>query len=418
MRIEQATETATESARPGRGLERLRIPAEQKASSGGGMRWFALLLATTAASVGGWSYYNNKGFSDLSIPLRWPTRAPETTPETTVVLLRDMQTRDIVTAGGYAVTQTKVHLGSELAGKIKKIAIDKGDRVKKGDLIAELENESYRIEITRAKADAGLAKANADRYRKSFDRLQELYRVHSISKDEFDEARRLAETSGLGVEVAEARHASAVCEYNKTFIRSPLSGVVVKKFLNVGDAVSPMTPFTENMDTLCTGTPIVSLVDPSDVKIEVDVSEESIAKVKLGQVAEVTPMVHPEPRLKAEVFRIAVEANRKKHAIQVELRLKDAVPVYLKPEVEVKASITCDDQEPAPPVLLVDRRAVLQRGESSFVYIVDLGRATLRLVEIARGDETHSKVLKGVKKGDKLVLNPDKNWPDEVTLTP
>src|SRR5262249_35070978 len=238
-------------------------------------------------------------------------------PETTIVVLRDPRCRDRVTAGGYAVTQSKIHLGSQLTGKIKRITVDKGDRVKPGDLIAELENESYQIELTRARADSALARANADRSRKSFDRTLGLFRRQAISKDELEEARRLADTSVLACEVADARCAAALCEYNKTFIRSPLGGVVVKKFLNVGDTVSPAIPFTEDMDTLCTGSPIVSLVDPSDVKVEVDVSEESIAKVKLGQDAEVVPTVHPDPSLKAEVCRIAVEANRKKHSIQV-----------------------------------------------------------------------------------------------------
>ena len=253
-------------------------------------------------------------------PCHGPLGSAAFSPETTIVVLRDTRSRELVTAGGYTVTHSKVHLGSQLTGKIKRLTVDKGDRVKAGDLIAELENESYQIEVTRATADAGVAKASADRYRRHISRTSELYRRQSISKDEFEEARRLADTSSLSYEVAEAGRAAAVCEYNKTFIRSPMSGVVVKKFLNVGDMVSPMIPYTENMDTLCTGSPIVSLVDPSDIKIEVDVSEDSIAKVRLGQSADVIPTVHPDPRLKAEVCRIAVEANRKKHAIQVELR--------------------------------------------------------------------------------------------------
>ena len=118
----------------------------------------------------------------------------------------------------------------------------------------------------------------------------------------------------------------------------------MKKFLNVGDTVSPMVPYTENMDTLCTGSPIVSLEDPSDIKVEVDVSQDSIAKVRLGQSAEVIPTVRPDLRLEAEVCRIAVEANRKKHAIQVELRLKGPVPEYLKPEVDVKVNIFCNER--------------------------------------------------------------------------
>jgi membrane fusion protein (multidrug efflux system) len=410
MRDGQLFEVSTEAARAGEGLERLRISSEHEPSTGGRGCRIVVGLATIAAfgvATLAW---------DRHSAMPWSPRPAALSPETTIIVLRDPRSQELVTAGGYAVTQSKIHLGSQLTGKIKRLAVDKGDRVKAGDLIAELENESYQIEATRAKADAGLAKANADRYRKHIDRMSELYRRQSISRDELEEARRLAETSSLSYEVAEARRAAALCEYNKTFIRSPMSGVVVKKFLNVGDTVSPMIPYTENMDTLCTGSPIVSLVDPSDIEIEVDVSEDAIAKVRLGQSADVIPTVHPDPRLKAEVCRIGVEANRKKHAIQVELRLKEPVPDYLKPEVEVKVNISCDGAEGGAAVLLLDRRAVLQKDGTSFAYVVEHGRAVLRSVDLTHGDETHFQVLRGVREGDRLILNPSKDWPNEVAV--
>lgn len=410
MRDEQLFGVATEAARADRGLERLRISSDREPSTGGrGCRIVFSLATIGAFGVAALAW-------DRHSVVPWSPRPAALSPETTIVVLRDTRSHELVTAGGYAVTQSKIHLGSQLTGKIKRLTVDKADRVKAGDLIAELENESYQIEVTRAKADAGLAKANADRYRKHIGRMSELYRRQSISRDEFEEARRLAHTSSHSNEVAEARHAAALCEYNKTFIRSPMSGVVVKKFLNVGDMVSPMIPFTENMDTLCTGSPIVSLVDPSDIKIEADVSENSIAKVRLGQSADVIPTVHPDPRLKAEVCRIAVEANRKKHAIQVELRLKEPVPDYLKPEVEVKVNIFCEGADGGAAVLLLDKRAVLQKDDTSFAYVVEHGRAVLRPVDLTHGDQTHFQVLRGVGQGDRLILNPSQDWPKEVSV--
>ncbi len=411
MRDEQLFEVATKAARADRALERLRISSDREPPTGG--RGGRIVFGLAAIAVFGVAALR---WDRQSLLVPWSPGSAAFSPETTIVVLRDTRSHELVTAGGYTVTHSKVHLGSQLTGKIKRLTVDKGDHVKAGDLIAELENESYQIEVTRATADAGVAKASADRYRRHISRTSELYRRQSVSKDEFEEARRLADTSSLSHEVAEAGRAAAVCEYNKTFIRSPMSGVVVKKFLNVGDMVSPMIPYTENMDTLCTGSPIVSLVDPSDIKIEVDVSEDSIAKVRLGQSADVIPTVHPDPRLKAEVCRIAVEANRKKHAIQVELRLNGPVPDYLKPEVEVKVNIFCDGTEGGAAVLLLDKRAVLQKDDTRFAYVVEHGRAVLRPVDVTHGDETHFQVVRGVREGDRLILDPSKDWPKEVDL--
>src|SRR6476620_3629332 len=136
-----------EAARTGKGLERLRITSERKPSKGGWAGWVVFGVATVTAVGGGILVSQGK------TALPWSLRTAVASPETTVVVLRETRSQDQVTAGGYAVTQSKVHLGSELTGKLKRITVDKGDRIKVGDLIAELENESYRIEMTRAKAD-------------------------------------------------------------------------------------------------------------------------------------------------------------------------------------------------------------------------------------------------------------------------
>src|SRR5262249_33747325 len=189
MRTEQVSELAAEAARADRGMERLRItPAaradgelgrlritpEREPSAGRWARRLVLGLAMIATLAAGILAYNR----DIVPP--WSSRPTASGPETTIVVLRDPRCRDRVTAGGYAVTQSKIHLGSQLTGKIKRITVDKGDRVKPGDLIAELENESYQIELTRARADSALARANADRSRKSFDRTLGLFRRQAI----------------------------------------------------------------------------------------------------------------------------------------------------------------------------------------------------------------------------------------------
>jgi hypothetical protein len=116
------------------------------------------------------------------------------------------------------------------------------------------------------------------------------------------------------------------------------------------------------------------------------------------------------------VCRIAVEANRKKHAIQVELRLKEPVPDYLKPEVEVKVNIFCDGAKGSATVLLLDKRAVLRKDDASFGYVVEHGRAVLRPLDLTHGDGTHDQVLRGVREGDRFILNPSKDWPEEVAV--
>ena len=170
MHDTQLFEVPTEPARADRRLERLRISDDYEPSTGcrGGRFLFGLAtIATVGAAALAW---------DRRSVAPWSPRSAAVSLAPTTVVIPDAPSHELVAAGGYAVTHSKIHLGSQLTGKIKKLSVGKGDRVKAGDLIAELENESYQIEVTRTRADADLAKANADRYRKHIDRMSDTLR--------------------------------------------------------------------------------------------------------------------------------------------------------------------------------------------------------------------------------------------------
>src|SRR5262249_43140478 len=133
MREGKLFELETEAGRTDRGLECLRISPDREPSSGGRGGRVVFGLATIAAFGVATLAWDRRSFGPWS-----PGRAA-LSPETTVVVLRDTRSHEIVTAGGYAVTHSKIHLGSQLTGKIKRLTVEKGDRVKAGDVIAELD---------------------------------------------------------------------------------------------------------------------------------------------------------------------------------------------------------------------------------------------------------------------------------------
>ena len=84
--------------------------------------------------------------------------------------------------------------------------------------------------------------------------------------------------------------------------------------------------------------------------------------------------------------------------------------------VEVKVNLFCGGAEDGVAVLLLDKRAVLQKDDARFAYVVEHGRAVLRPLDLTHGDDAHFQVLRGVREGDRLILNPSKDWPKEVAV--
>jgi HlyD family secretion protein len=248
-----------------------------------------------------------------------------------------------VTASGEIRPKTFVNVGANAFGKIVKLYVKEGDRVQKGQLLAQLENvqagadvHSTQAALTAAEADytagletlntttADLDRAKADLEQKLYDwkRAEQLYKDELISKKDYDAAKNAYEAAASGVSQAKARilQAKAAAEaYNrriavqkanlvhntdvlsKTEYRAPFDGVVTNLPVREGETV---VVGIQNSP----GSTLMTLADTSVITAEVKVDETDIVNVKLGQAAEVSIDAIPKKKFKGTVTEIGNNA--------------------------------------------------------------------------------------------------------------
>ncbi len=261
-------------------------------------------------------------------------------------------TRLISAPGRIEAISEEIRVSSELSGRLHSVPVEEGDRVRKGQVVAQIENDDYvarvsaaeatlaqrKAELDRiingarfqerraAEADVAAAKAVLDNSRREAERRARLADHEMISRDEADryqrayqvaqaeyerasqqfslvdadariEDRRRAEAA---VASAQAQLAEARAYLEKTYIRSPLDGVVLRKLRHTGENVS--TQFDS---------PIVTLADDSSLRVRLDVDETDVAQLHVGQPVYVTAETYGSQRFTGHIIRVGRILGRK-----------------------------------------------------------------------------------------------------------
>lgn len=248
----------------------------------------------------------------------------------------------------------EIKLGSELSGKLKSVNVEEGDVIHRGEVLAVLENDDYLAQVRSAEADveakeAALRKvvngarlqerqeafstvraqqavmdnahAQADRYQKLFEagvvsreeterytreyevaraNYQEAVEHHSLVDDQArEEDRSLAEAN---LQLSRAQLQEAQARYEKTFIRSPIDGLVLRKHHRNGESVSNSSTAPD---------PILTVGDDHVLRVRVEVDETEVSKVHVGQKAYVTADAYGQRKFWGHVVRVGEELGRK-----------------------------------------------------------------------------------------------------------
>jgi HlyD family secretion protein len=251
----------------------------------------------------------------------------------------------IAAPGRVEAISEEIRVSSELSGRLKSVTVEEGDRVRKGQVLAQIENDDYFARVSAAEAalaqreaelqrtingarsqerrasQASLKAAEAilDNSRREADRRRVLADHQMVSRDEaerYDRAYQVARAeyeraqqefslvdadareedrrrAEAAVASARAQLAEARAYLEKTYIRSPLNAVILRKFRHAGESVS--TQFDS---------PIVTLADDSALRVRLDVDETDVAKLRVGQPAFVTAEAYGSQKFTGHVIRV------------------------------------------------------------------------------------------------------------------
>jgi RND family efflux transporter MFP subunit len=326
------------------------------------------LLLAVGAAVAGWA---------------WSKRSR--IPEVEVGLVRLVGSGDVgafLSASGYILPDRKADVSSRMFGTLDWVGIEVGSKVKKGEVIGRIANADIAAQVEEAKASLADAEREHARWKAVIEKGLE-------PKEKLDRAE-----TQLQLVRARLKGAEAALEY--TLIRAPFDGVVVKRTAQAGENVGPA-------GGVATGGSLCTLIDRNSLEMVADVNETNIAKVKVGQKAEVAAEARPERKYKGEVRQIVPTADRTKGIVQVKIRLQNLDDALL-PEMAARASFLREGAEAgAPRRLIAPKGAVRDRGGRKVVFILESGRVRMQPVETGAEGEDGTEILKGLLGGEDVV---------------
>ncbi len=267
-----------------------------------------------------------------------------------------------------------VNISAEVSGPIVFIGADKGQRIEAGQAIVRIDDAIYRGEKKKAEAAKSFAAQN-------FDRQKKLFEAKSVSEKDIQESESLM--SGT-----EAEYEIASTNLEKCEIRSPVSGILDDRNIEMGEYVQP-------------GTHICKIEQVDRVKVVFFMPEKDINCVKVGDSIPFTLDSCPGRGFSGNITYVAMSADRASLSFRVEIEA--ANPDWsLRPGMIARVGIRRRTMTGVPVVPLI---AIIPRYEGHYVFVVDeKGRARFREVKIGHVFGKSALVAKGLAFGEKVIV--------------
>ena len=336
-------------------------------------------------------------------------------PPVPVIQVKTVEIQGKVHGPGTVQSRVPVAVSTKITGILEKLYADQGNRVKKGQLLAEIDSAELRArsaaaqaaknrtqrELSRAQADVGKAQANLGLAQSNYRRDQEVFKPGYISQAAFDTTKaqlRVAESEvhasqatvtalQAAVKQAESETQAAQALHNYTRILAPMDGLITSRKAEIGTTVSP-------------GTPIFQLVDLDTVWVAAWLDQSQIARIKPGQRAAIR--LRSGRHYQGQVERINAEADTVTRELEVDIKFEQLPePLVIGEEGQVEIEL---GRQQAP---LVPLSAILAKNSGKGVLVADNGILRFRKVILGLEDGARTAVTEGLKEGELVVVNPE-----------
>ena len=319
-------------------------------------------------------------------------RAPSSPPAaaslaTAPVELREVELTRSAEAVVEAVRQSTV--SSQIAGRIVDLRFDVGDYVKKGDVIARIDERAATQAVAQSEAQVRAAEATLTNARAQYERSKQLFAQKFISQAALDKSEADFRTAESQMRAMLAGAGQAATERSFATIVAPYSGVVSARPVQLGEMATP-------------GKPIMTGFDPSSLRVTATVASGEVPEIQAGGKARVEiPALGRW--IEGRGMTIVPSADPRTHSTEIRIDLPADVKGVV-PGVFARAHFVVG----RAPRLMVPREAVLHRSELTAVYVIgDDGRPQLRQIRLGTvSDERGIEVLAGLKPGERVALDP------------
>jgi HlyD family secretion protein len=262
-------------------------------------------------------------------------------PEVEKVVRGDIRVE--VSATGVIQPINKVEIKSKASGLIEEMPIEESDVVKKGDLIAKLDQRDTKNAYDQAVADLQVAEATVKQRESDFNRKKELYEKGLVSADELDQIKLTLVDAQAQVVRDKINLDNNDIKLKDTIVRSPIDGIILTKDVEVGQIIS------SGISSVSGGTLIATVADMKEVYVKADVDEVDIGQIFPEMKARVVADAFPNDVFQGEVIRVAAQSTVTQNVttFQVTIKVSNA-------SGKLKAGMNC-----SVDILVADKKAVV-----------------------------------------------------------
>lgn len=380
------------------------------------------------------------------------------TPEVEVVRATAESGSDVggvvLSASGYVVAHHKISVNSKVTGRVAWIGVEKGDKVKEGQVLVRLEDQEFRAQVEQAGGAAANAQAylqqlqngsrpeeiqqaqhNLDEARATLandtvtlNRTKDLVAQGVMSKQALDDATarfessqqrvrsleqsyRLAQIGPRPEELARAQGslrqaqgalAFAQSQLDATVIRAPVTGTILERTAEKGELVTAQ--FASGAEGGPRGS-VVALADLNDLQVELDIAQDDFARLGPKQKAVVTVDAYPDRKYDGAIAEISPEANRQKATVQVKVQILNP-DEYLRPEMNSTVKFLAGESKKEaiskPSNVLVPANAIRDRDGKKVVFLAFNGKAVMREVQVT-STRSNGVLVQGLNGGEDVI---------------
>jgi HlyD family secretion protein len=370
----------------------------------------------------------------------------------------------VLSATGYIVAHHKINVNTKVTGRVAWIGVEKGDKVKEGQVLVRLEDDEFRAQYEQAKGAADNARAyleelqngsrpeeiqqaqhNLDEARATLvndkltlDRSRELAAGGVVSKQNLDDAtakfesdqqrvnslerafqlmkigprqEEIARAKGAELQ-AEGQQAYAKSQLDATVIRAPVTGTILERTAEKGELIT--SGFASSAEGGPQGS-VVALADLKDIQVELDIAQDDFSKLGPNQKGIVTVDAYPDRKYQGVIAQISPEANRQKATVQVKVQILNP-DEYLRPEMNATVKFLAEEKEKKdassePSGVFVPTTAVRDDGGKKFVLIAFNDKAIKREVQVV-SQRSGGLIVKGLVGGENVITAGPPNLKD------
>jgi len=432
-------------------LSKLRIDKSQrgeKKETNGRGKWVVvfLLILLIGGSIGAYAYLNRK--QAVIVDVIHPR-------------LESSGDSAVLVSSGYVVAHHKIQVGSKVSGRVAWIGVEKGDQVRKDQVVVRLEDREYRAqfdqttasydsasarlaelergsrpeEIDRAKADMERAEAQLRADEANFKRVENMVKQGVGAPQLMDEAKGRYDTSRAALASAtktyelsrlgprkeqidnarsEVARAKASADYAKTIldateIRVPTAGTILERNVEQGEMVTTSFVGAEGAKGF-----VVTLADLDDIQVELDINQNDFNRIAPNQPCTAVSDAYPDRVYKCRVTEIAPEANRQKATVQVKVKFLEP-DKYVKPEMNARVTFLAAQtaaKEPqksesdaaAAKLFLVPKNTIQDRADGKIVFVFSDGVVQSKPVTVAREVGADAYVSAGLTGNESIIV--------------